>query len=325
MKAVTARAVRAAQYVCAFACLTLAVPVSAQPDPSAARRLFAQGEQSYRVGQYEEAVQAWTRAYEADPRPRIRYNLSQAYERLGRLEDAIAALEDFLASTDEDDALVQEATARLSALRQRVAATGVRIVGGPPGARIDVDGTAWGATPRPDRIPLTPGSHRVSVLYPNGTQHDVAVVVPAGQVLDVALPATGGARAVIDVEGASTTQVDGVSVTALGGTEGGDRAPRPRSRALLYVGLGTAGVGVGLLAYGIGRQVALSGCSDFGYACLNEDRVSRQRSLGLGLGLGLVAGGATLFVIDMVRPRAAPSADVRLGVGFASLSLEVRR
>ena len=62
---------------------------------------------------------------------------------------------------------------------------------------------------------------------------------------------------------------------------------------------GVAGVGLGVLAYGIGRQVSLGGCSDAGFACLEEDRVARQRSLGLALGAVMVAGGATLIVLDL--------------------------
>ena len=51
-----------------------------------ARRQFTQGEQAYRVGNYDEAVELWQRAYSMDPRPRIQYNLSQAFERLGKAD-----------------------------------------------------------------------------------------------------------------------------------------------------------------------------------------------------------------------------------------------
>ena len=124
-----------------------------------ARRQFTQGEQAYRVGNYDEAVELWQRAYSMDPRPRIQYNLSQAFERLGRLEEAVSALDAYLRDTPPDDPLYGEANARLAALRQRVALTGIRIVGGGAGGQIFVNDQAWGATPRPDRIPVAPAAN----------------------------------------------------------------------------------------------------------------------------------------------------------------------
>lgn len=302
-------------------CMELAVPADALTQNGAgaeARRSFQQGEQAYRLGNYEEAVAAWLRAYELDPRPRIRYNLSQAYERLGRLAEAVEALDSFVRQTSADDPLFGEASARLSALQQRVALTGVRIVGGPPGAQIFIDDQPWGATPRPDRIPTAPGNHRVSILAPNGARRDIAVVVPAGQVVDVQVPGGPEGDPVIVLDGGSGGSVD------FGPAPVGPAPSRPR--VLLFTGSGVAGVGLGVLAYGIGRQVSLGGCSDAGFACLEEDRVARQRSLGLALGAVMVAGGATLIVLDLLTHGGTDDrADVAFGVGLASLSLTVRR
>lgn len=302
-------------------CVSLVVPADTAAQNGAgaeARRLFQQGEQSYRLGHYEDAVASWLQAYELDPRPRIRYNLSQAYERLGRLAEAVEALDSFVRQTSADDPLFGEASARLSALQQRVALTGVRVVGGPAGAQIFVDDQAWGATPRPDRIPTAPGNHQISIVAPNGTRRDIAVVVPAGQVVDVQVPGGPEGDPVIVLDGGSGGSVDFGSAPA--------SQTRSRPRVLLFAGSGVAGVGLGVLAYGIGRQVSLGGCSDPGFACLEEDRVARQRSVGLALGAVMLAGGATLIVLDVLtHGHADERADVSVDVGLASLALTVRR
>ena len=81
-----------------------------------------------------------------------------------------------------------------------------------------------------------------------------------------------------------------------------------------------------MLFYGIERQRELSGCSDVGFVCLEESTVKRQRTLGMVLGGVLVAAGATLIVLDLLSSRQRQSyTDVELGIGFASLSLTVRR
>jgi hypothetical protein len=167
----------------------------------------------------------------------------------------------------------------------------VRIIGGPMGSQIFVDEQAWGATPRPDRIPLAPGSHQIVLIYPNGSRHEVAVAVPVGQIVEVTVPS--------------------------GESDG---------HALFWTGAGAAAVGAGVLIYGITRQVELSGCSDAGFGCLEESTVKRQRTLGFVLGGTLLAAGAALITIDLVRSSAArDSADVELGLGLASFSLTVRR
>jgi hypothetical protein len=281
-------------------------------DEGDARQLFAEGDQAYRVGNYEEAVRFWQSAYAADPRPRIQYNLAQAYERLGRLEEAVTALDSYLRDTPSDDPLYGEANARLSALRNRIALTGVRIVGGTPGGQIFVNEQAWGATPRPDRIPLPPGNHRITIVDPDGMRHQIMVAVPVGQVVDVAVPAGSSPIALSDLGASQPTR--SASQQSVGG------------HVLAWVGVGTAAAGLGVLAYGIERHTKLSGCSDAGFTCLAASPVERQRTAGMVVGGALVAAGAALIVIDLVRrPEAETHADVELGLGLASLSLTVRR
>jgi len=189
-----------------FTLFIMASSVQAQPTSPAqgtttkqagngARESFRRGEDAYSSGNYEMAISAWNDAYSLDPRPRIQFNLSQAYERLGQLPEAEAALVKFLEKGDPEDPTYEDAKDRLAALRQRLAGTGIVVQGGSEGGLILLDQTDWGRTPRPDRIGVSPGSHTLIVRWPGQPEFRSDVFVPAGQVVEVTLP-TAGAPAV---------------------------------------------------------------------------------------------------------------------------------
>jgi len=162
--------------LCASLALLAASPTSAQrsprapaaepaPAPSAAsveaHERFTRGHTAYQQGDYDLAIQEWRAAYELDARPLILYNLSQAYERAGMIAEAVDVLQRYIETAPGDDPNLDTARARLASLRTRLQRTAVRIVNAPEGAEIFVDEQAWGRTPRPDPIPVSPGNHRV--------------------------------------------------------------------------------------------------------------------------------------------------------------------
>src|SRR5688572_8796029 len=128
-----------------------------------ARTLFARGETAYNQGDYESAIRDWNAAYQLSPRPLIQYNLSQAFERLGRLDDARIALETYISQAEPSDTHQADARARLAAIRERLNRTGLHITGGAEGATILVDGQDRGRLPRPDPIQISPGTHQIEV------------------------------------------------------------------------------------------------------------------------------------------------------------------
>ena len=72
------------------------------------------------AGDYARAACYFTRAYLTDPRPRILFNLSQSYARLGRTREQALLLRAYLAgnaSCSSDDALCKDAVTTLDALR----------------------------------------------------------------------------------------------------------------------------------------------------------------------------------------------------------------
>jgi tetratricopeptide (TPR) repeat protein len=282
------------------------------PGPEA-KEAFRRGEAAYSAGNYEVAIREWNSAYKADPRPRIQFNLSQAYERLGQLEDAILALETFLNSGDPDDPTYSDANARLVALRQRLANTGVILNGGSDGGQILVDDKDWGRTPRPDKMAVTPGSHTLLIRWPDGREFRQSVFVPAGQVVEVAVPADGGAQSKPAV-GPTVGQPGAGSAPA-------SAAPAQDNRILWYsLGGGSAAVGIGLLTYGILRNAATSDCGGNTYCNPDdEDKANRQAIAGFVTGGVLIAAGAAFFVVGAVtHKKSDQQARTQCGVGYAS-------
>jgi hypothetical protein len=276
-----------------------------------AREAFRRGEAAYSAGNYDVAIREWNSAYQSDPRPRIQFNLSQAYERMGQLESAIQALETFLNSGDPDDPTYSDANARLLALRQRLASTGVVVNGGADGGQILIDDKDWGRTPRPDKIAIAPGNHALTVRWPDGREFRTSVFVPAGQVAEVLVPTEVGAA----------KPAEGPTASGTSGAESGkDR------RVLWYsLGGGAAALGVGLLTYGIVRGAATSDCGGDIYCNPDdEDKANRQKLAGLVTGPILLAAGAALIVVGALsHKKSDKQARTQCGVGYASAACRV--
>lgn len=186
-----------------------------------ARELFERGQVAYSQGDYEASLELWHQAYALDPRPLLQWNISQACERLGRLQEAADALELYLAGADPADVHQADARARLAALRERLAATGILLRGGPDGAVITIDGADAGRLPRPDAIHVTAGSHELVVTAPGYAPFRSTAVVSAGDQVEIQVSMSGGGGgAPLPIAGIVLFGVAGVStITAaiLGG------------------------------------------------------------------------------------------------------------
>lgn len=97
-------------------------PASAEVAPvdgdEQARVLYLRGDRLYSEGRYEEATAAFQESYELSGRPGLLFNIANAYERLGQLEEALQALQRFAPDAPEH----QRATVntRISSIEERL-------------------------------------------------------------------------------------------------------------------------------------------------------------------------------------------------------------
>ena len=300
----------------------LLAPVTGWGQDVDPRAEFQRGQTAYQQGDYDGAIAAWQRAYDADPQPLLLYNLSQAYERLGRLTEAVDALDRYLAGAAPDDRHQADARARVAALRERLARTGVVVRGAPDGAEISVDGQSWGRTPRPDAIRVEPGSHRVVVTLDGYEDFNSTVVVPAGQTVEV----EAAMEASTTVPGTTTPGATTSYVSSGTSSDGGD----------VFLPIALMGAGGALVITGsIVGVVALGTAQD---APSSEgDEADSARALALVSDLCLAAGvvaagvGVALLVLGSrgteegpPEPQPAVLVDVApaVGPGFAGASMQ---
>lgn len=98
------------------------VPASAEDAPvdsdEQARSLYLRGDRLYSEGRYEEATAAFQESYDLSGRPGLLFNIANAYERLGQLEEALQALQRFAPDAPEH----QRATVntRISNIEERL-------------------------------------------------------------------------------------------------------------------------------------------------------------------------------------------------------------
>ena len=85
-----------------------------------ARALFLRGDRLYAQGQYDEAVDAFQEAYDISGRVALKFNLANAFERLNRLEEALAALREYAPHAEEHQRSL--ILTRIENLEQRLAA-----------------------------------------------------------------------------------------------------------------------------------------------------------------------------------------------------------
>lgn len=293
--------------------ITLSTPglVYAQQDKEMlAREHFQRGESAYKRGDYEDAIKEWQAAYEAAQKPRIMYNLALVYERLGRLADAISSLKRYVDSSDEDDAAHSDAVARLASLQQRIALTGIRIVGGIEGSAIFVDSREWGRTPRPDKIFVKPGTHKVVVKHEGYRDFVSSVVVPAGQVAEVVVDmAEEGSSSAVTPTVASTTPADSDTQTPPPAfveldDSRADRMDRDSGDSSLYWFIAGGALVAGAVATGIwwaDRGSALGECDESGFYCENESSISSQRDMAAVFTIALSAGAIAAVVVGILQ------------------------
>lgn len=128
-----------------------------------ARSLFLRGDRNYAEGNYVEALISFERAYELSPRPELLFNAANALERWGCYADAAAFLQRYAVRVDAASRAVIEK--RIGALARRPTTTDPNV---PPCPQVTRSGARALAPPEsatppatlrsPDDVPSPPGS-----------------------------------------------------------------------------------------------------------------------------------------------------------------------
>jgi tetratricopeptide (TPR) repeat protein len=147
----------------AFVVVSAVVPVGAQEvERDAARQRYAEGQELFRAGDYEAALEAFRAAYQAAPHPIPVKSQAECHERLGNLAEAVALFERYL-EFRPDAADAQAIRARIDSLRGQLGA--LRVTSYPGGARVHVDGQLLrSATPL--EVNVIPGPHTIRIELP---------------------------------------------------------------------------------------------------------------------------------------------------------------
>lgn len=97
------------------------VPVGEVPpeNDARARELFGNGRILFEEGRYEDAIAAWEEGYRLSPRPLFLYNIGNAWERLGKLEQALEYLHRYRAFAPAEERTTLER--RIRSLETRIA------------------------------------------------------------------------------------------------------------------------------------------------------------------------------------------------------------
>lgn len=275
-------------------------PAVAQSDDLAKGHYMA-GQAYYNQARYPEAVREFQEAYRLSPKSALLYNIAQAYERMGKIDDAIAHLKKYLAAAPDasDRAAVEE---RLKNLEARVKQTGLSLACDVAGATVLVDGKEVGKTPLAAPVALAPGSHDVKVVKDGFETFSAFISVNAGQTLVVTAklsPAKGGAVG----------------------------APGKRSYLWTWVlGGGAAALFViGGVTGGLALSKAGSAKSNHDSDADSAKTLALVSDVTIGVGAAAAVAATVLFIVERRRGREAPAAVTPLiGPATAGLSASIR-
>lgn len=282
-----------------------AAPVEAQPDDREARTHFASGSSYYSQGRYDDALREFTEAFRlaSDPnKPLMLFNMAQAQERLGRIEEAVASFRRYLEldPNAEGRAAIEE---RVRTLTERLGATAIVLTVSEEGAHVFVDGHEVGTTPLPGPLTVAPGSHELRVEKDGFQAFRLRVSVDAGRQVeaDATLVALVGPTSTVTPPVTSARERPGRPLPwILGGA------------AVLAVGAGTL---LGVLALGKSDDAADESA---GNRDLYDEHLADAETLAAAadicFGVGIAAGAVSivLFLIGGQDDSAPATTSVRV-------------
>jgi|GEM_PF-805501 len=281
------------------------------------RAAFRRGVAQLRAQDWASARQSFEAAWSLYPHPSILLNLGIA--RL-RTDDPVRAEQDFVRFLSEDfGASPEELAGAREALAETRAKLGtLRVVAGPPSARVQVDGKVVEAVRRADpaggasdvvvaEVRTKPGKHGISVAAEGfrPAQREVDVVARGEVSVTFTLTPEEAASKKVTAEEPATRAIVGWSLVGLAGV------------AL------TTSVVTGVRAMSLADDYADPTSPAFQSADVRSEGVTFRTSADVALGVGLLAGAAAVVLLltdlgkssaaDVGRSGSAPRSVTRFG------------
>lgn len=293
--------------VVAAALLTASLPPRAIAQPLSAeeqaKSKFLAGKQSFRLGEYDEAIALWKEAYKLKDNPAFLFNIGLAYREKGDLPKAVQFLESYLKEAPLNTPGRADVEARVAELKKMIE-----------------DQKA--AAKRPPHGPVDPGTGTGTGT--TGTGSTDTGTTGTGT---TGTGTTGGTSTSTDTGG--TTGTGTGATTGTGSTSGvGGLGEEPRDEGggggggMRIAGLATGGIGLALIGTGVvfGMK-AKSAQSDVEDAVANGDvwteeldqkdkdgrSAAKLSTITLGVGAAAVVGGGVLFYLGLRKGKTESS------------------
>jgi hypothetical protein len=217
--------------------------VAAEDDP--AQRLFNQGVAAARENRWNEAREAFARAYGLSQRPVVLINLAAAEVRTGRLKEAASDYRRILQGDSTETAAFRKAAAdMLPALEARIPRIRLHATGLGATDVVEIDGETISSDRLEEPRLVDPGAHAVVVKRSGAERSRVSFSVAEGESHDISVSAPLDAQML----SAPATPIDaapGVDLTATPSAQPSERSARRSRWRSPWLWAGVAAVAAG--------------------------------------------------------------------------------
>ena len=302
-------AARAIAFASVVACALASSTAARAGDPVAAREQVKLGYQLAQDGKCEAAIPHFVESLKLDVKAITLINLASCEEKTSRLADALGHWVEARARAQAEGnaGIEEEAEKRAQALEPKLPKLTVVVTGAPADVEVTRDGVVLGAASMGVPLPVNPGAHTL-VVHTKGHE-DLAQSITIGEGESKRIELAMGA---VKIEKA----------TAAPPSPGSERDSRGGMGPLVFIGFGTAIVGVGvgtvtgILAFGK-ASTAKDGCPDERCTTAGMEAVDSGRTLATISTIAFIAGGVGagvgLYGLFFGRPAASTSVAVSLG------------
>jgi hypothetical protein len=277
-------------------------------DPAAAEALFREGRAAAQKGNWDVACPKLRESERLDPAAGTLLNLADCEEHRGKVATAWQLFRQVAESLPESDERVPLAKRRAADLEKRLPHLTVRLAGvAPIGVKVVRNDVELSEASLGAALPVDPGSYQIVVTAPGRQLTKATVVV------------TEGAASAIEVRAGAEVVETNV-----------DRTPRssPRTAGWIAVGVGAAGLGVGVVAgvLTLERKSTVDDncmpdkrCNPVGY-----DAAQSGKTLGVvttaGLLVGAVGVGVGAYLLLRGDDARGPSVTARVSPDGATVA-----